>query len=58
VRSFDDYVLVAFGAFQVDQLIKDEDAKIQQLKAIIKIREQALLDRTKVELVWLEIQKK
>ncbi|EEZ99647.2 hypothetical protein TcasGA2_TC002404 [Tribolium castaneum] len=41
-----------------DQLIKDEDTRIQQLKAIIKIREQALLDRTKGELVWLEIQKK
>ncbi|KAL3275294.1 hypothetical protein HHI36_020061 [Cryptolaemus montrouzieri] len=41
-----------------EQLIKDEDVRIENLKTIIKIREQALLDRTKGELAWLEIQRK
>ncbi|KAF5277063.1 hypothetical protein FQA39_LY06301 [Lamprigera yunnana] len=40
------------------QLIKDEDVRIENLKAILKIREKALVDRTKGELAWLEIQKK
>ncbi|XP_056637609.1 centrosome-associated protein 350-like [Diorhabda sublineata] len=41
-----------------EQLIKDEDARLENLKTILKIREQALLDRTKGELAWLEIQRK
>ncbi|CAH1179034.1 unnamed protein product [Phaedon cochleariae] len=41
-----------------EQLIKDEDARLENLKAILKIREQVLLDRTKGELAWLEIQRK
>ncbi|KAB0797035.1 hypothetical protein PPYR_11096 [Photinus pyralis] len=41
-----------------ERLIKDEDARIENLKAILKIREKALVDRTKGELAWLEIQKK
>ncbi|KAK9871491.1 hypothetical protein WA026_012863 [Henosepilachna vigintioctopunctata] len=41
-----------------EQLIKDEDVRIENLKTILKIREQALLDRTKGELAWLEIQRK
>lgn len=41
-----------------ERLIKDEDARIDNLKAILKIREKALVDRTKGELAWLEIQKK
>lgn len=43
---------------QFDQLIRDEDARIDNLKAVLKIREKTLLDRTKGELTWLEIQKK
>ncbi|KAJ8919780.1 hypothetical protein NQ315_006309 [Exocentrus adspersus] len=41
-----------------EQLIKDEDVRLENLKTILKIREQALLDRTKGELAWLEIQRK
>ncbi|XP_074025378.1 uncharacterized protein [Leptinotarsa decemlineata] len=41
-----------------EQLIKDEDARLENLKTILKIREQVLLDRTKGELAWLEIQRK
>nr|CAI5860087.1 unnamed protein product [Callosobruchus analis] len=41
-----------------EQLIKDEDARLENLKTILKIREQSLLDRTKGELAWLEIQRK
>ncbi|XP_018331162.2 uncharacterized protein LOC108741049 [Agrilus planipennis] len=41
-----------------NQLIKDEDARIENLKTILKIREKSLLDRTKSELAWLEIQKR
>ncbi|KAJ8951340.1 hypothetical protein NQ318_009274 [Aromia moschata] len=41
-----------------DQLIRDEDVRLENLKTILKIREQALLDRTKGELAWLEIQRK
>ncbi|XP_045462422.1 centrosome-associated protein 350-like [Harmonia axyridis] len=41
-----------------EQFIKDEDIRIENLRTIIKIREQALLDRTKGELAWLEIQRK
>ncbi|XP_030756591.1 centrosome-associated protein 350-like [Sitophilus oryzae] len=41
-----------------DQLIKDEDLRIENLKKIVKIREHALLDKTRSELVWLEMQKK
>lgn len=43
---------------QFEQLIRDEDARIENLKTILKIREKALVDRTKGELAWLEIQKK
>lgn len=49
---------IIYFAFQFDQLIKDEDARIENLKKVLKIREQALLDRTRGELVWLEMQKK
>ncbi|CAH1986396.1 unnamed protein product [Acanthoscelides obtectus] len=41
-----------------EQLIKDEDTRLENLKTILKIREKALLDRTKGELAWLEIQRK
>ncbi|CAG9860031.1 unnamed protein product [Phyllotreta striolata] len=41
-----------------DQIIKDEDARLENLKTVLKIREKALLDRTKGELAWLEIQRK
>lgn len=44
--------------FQFDQLIKDEDARLEHLKMILKIREKALLDRVRAELAWLEIQRK
>lgn len=44
--------------FQFDKMIQDEDARIEHLKAILKIREKALIDRTKGELAWLEIQKR
>lgn len=38
--------------------MKDEDVRLENLKTILKIREQALLDRIKGELAWLEIQRK
>ncbi|XP_050293176.1 centrosome-associated protein 350-like isoform X2 [Anthonomus grandis grandis] len=41
-----------------DQLLNDEDARIDNWKVLLKIREQFLLDRTKGELVWLEMQRK
>ncbi|XP_060535195.1 centrosome-associated protein 350-like isoform X2 [Cylas formicarius] len=41
-----------------DQLIKDEDIRLENLRKILKIREKTLLDRTKGELAWLEIQRK
>lgn len=44
--------------FQFDQLIKDEDARLEYLKMMLKIREKALLDRVRAELAWLEIQRK
>ncbi|GJQ77157.1 hypothetical protein Trydic_g14835 [Trypoxylus dichotomus] len=56
--SFNNNVYVGFSVGMFDQLIKDEDARIENLKTILKIREKALLDRTKGELAWLEIQKK
>ncbi|KRT85104.1 hypothetical protein AMK59_700 [Oryctes borbonicus] len=56
--SFNSNVYVGFSIGMFDQLIKDEDARIENLKTILKIREKALLDRTKGELAWLEIQKK
>lgn len=42
----------------LDRLISDEDERIKNLKTILKIREKSLLDRTKGQLAWLEIQKK
>lgn len=45
-------------SFQFEQLIKDEDVKLENLKTILKIREKVLLDRTKSELTYLEIQRK
>ncbi|KAI4470046.1 centrosome-associated protein [Holotrichia oblita] len=56
--SFNSNVYVGFSVGMFDQLIRDEDARIENLKTILKIREKALLDRTKGELAWLEIQKK
>ncbi|KAK4877460.1 hypothetical protein RN001_009966 [Aquatica leii] len=51
-------VLGGISLEMFEQLIKDEDARIENLKAILKIREKSLVDRTKGELAWLEIQKK
>lgn len=56
------YVYIKFlsvmFSFQFEQLIKDEDVKLENLKTILKIREKVLLDRTKSELTYLEIQRK
>ncbi|KAF5279776.1 hypothetical protein FQR65_LT03307 [Abscondita terminalis] len=51
-------VLGGISLEMFEQLIKDEDARIENLKAILKIREKSLVDRTKGELAWLEVQKK
>ncbi|CAH1133595.1 unnamed protein product [Ceutorhynchus assimilis] len=50
--------VVGMSLKMFDQMIKDEDSRIENWKKVVKIREQALLDRTKGELVWLEMQKK
>ncbi|XP_076263015.1 uncharacterized protein LOC143198003 isoform X3 [Rhynchophorus ferrugineus] len=55
-NMFKDFAGISLKMF--DQLIKDEDIRIENLKKIVKIREQVLLDKTKGELVWLEMQKK
>lgn len=44
--------------FQFDQMIKDEDNRLEHFKSVLKLRDKALFDRTKGELAWLEIQKK
>ncbi|XP_019756884.2 centrosome-associated protein 350 [Dendroctonus ponderosae] len=41
-----------------DQLIKDEDARIENWRKMLKIREQFLLERTRGELQFLEMQRK
>nr|XP_022900642.1 centrosome-associated protein 350-like [Onthophagus taurus] len=57
-ESFSKNAFAGFSVGMFDQLIRDEDTRIDNLKTILKIREKALLDRTKGELAWLEIQKK
>ncbi|CAG9832994.1 unnamed protein product, partial [Diabrotica balteata] len=59
--NFENLQTVNFAGLSLnmfEQLIKDEDVRLENLKTILKIREQALLDRTKGELAWLEIQRK
>ena len=43
--------------FQIDQLIKTETHKSDVLTTQIKNREKALIDRTKGQIAWLELQK-
>lgn len=43
--------------FQYEQLINNEFRKEEHLRSIIKIRERALIDRTKGQIAWLELQK-
>nr|CAH7749111.1 unnamed protein product [Callosobruchus chinensis] len=52
----DHFTKISLNLFE--QMIKDEDVRLENLKTILKIREQALLDRTKGVLAWLEIQRK
>uniref|UniRef100_A0A1I8P880 CAP-Gly domain-containing protein n=1 Tax=Stomoxys calcitrans TaxID=35570 RepID=A0A1I8P880_STOCA len=40
-----------------DKLIQNETNKSQQLTALLKMREKAILDRTKGQIAWLEVQK-
>ncbi|XP_066152598.1 uro-adherence factor A-like isoform X2 [Euwallacea fornicatus] len=55
---------IIFGTAQImslkmfDRLIKYEDDRIENWKKQLKIREQSLLNRTKKELIYLEMQKK
>lgn len=42
---------------QYDKLIQNELNKTQHLTALLKMREKALLDRTKGQIAWLEVQK-
>ncbi|XP_066257963.1 uro-adherence factor A-like [Euwallacea similis] len=55
---------IIFGTAQMmslkmfDRLIKYEDDRIENWKKQLKIREQSLLNRTKKELIYLEMQKK
>lgn len=39
-------------------MIKDEDHRIEHWKKLLKVQEQALLDRTRGELIYLEMQRK
>lgn len=39
-------------------MIKDEDDRIEHWKKLLKVQEQALLDRTRGELIYLEMQRK
>ncbi|GLV42783.1 hypothetical protein CBL_03523 [Carabus blaptoides fortunei] len=50
------YFGMSIGMF--DQMIKDEDIRLEHFKTVLKLRDKALFDRTKGELAWLEIQKK
>ncbi|KAL9875686.1 LOW QUALITY PROTEIN: uncharacterized protein ACN427_013749 [Glossina fuscipes fuscipes] len=40
-----------------DKLIQSETTKTEHLTALLKMRERALLDRTKSQIAWLEVQK-
>uniref|UniRef100_A0A1A9X3L5 Uncharacterized protein n=1 Tax=Glossina brevipalpis TaxID=37001 RepID=A0A1A9X3L5_9MUSC len=40
-----------------DKLIQNETTKTEHLTALLKMRERALLDRTKSQIAWLEVQK-
>lgn len=40
-----------------DQLLKSETRKSEDLTALLKIREKALIDRFKGQIAWLELQK-
>lgn len=39
-------------------MIKEEDDRIENWKKMLKVQEQALLDRTRGELFYLEMQRK
>lgn len=39
-------------------MIKDEDDRIEHWRKLLKVQEQALLDRTRGELIYLEMQRK
>lgn len=46
-----------FLRVQIDQLINNEKQKSEHLSKLMKIREKSLIDRTKGQIAWLELQK-
>lgn len=44
--------------FKYDQLIQNERTKSENLMCLLKMREKALLDRTRGQIAWLEVQKR
>lgn len=50
-------IFIKFFFLQYDKLIQSETTKTEHLTALLKMRERALLDRTKSQIAWLEVQK-